>query len=955
MLSMNAICILQVMVGIFLMLYSNLLSINTRRKAPEKQQKKWFFLNILMAFFLFGYIAYIYILINKTLIPLEILTSSVFLGGAIFVWLVMNLTRAALHNINTTTAELTEKNRILEQEINKRIGIEKSLQKAQTQLEERVHERTIMLESTNTELEEAIELNKSTEAALRSTNAELNQIFETAGNGMRIIGCNFNVLRFNQPFLSLLGSHQGHLINNKCYELFPGENCNTADCALQRIKNGEEKVQIEITKTRPDGQQIQCDLSASAFRSSEGELLGIIESFTDITKQNEAKQQAEAANQAKSQFLANMSHEIRTPINGILGMTEICLDTELSMEQQDLLNTIMSEANTLLALVSDVLDFSKIEAGKLELEAIPFNLRNIIEDISTSIALRAHQKGLDFISYVCPSISPRLIGDPIRIKQILYNLASNALKFTAKGEIAVMVEKGAETPEEIEICLKVKDTGIGIAKEKQADIFKGFMQADSSTTRKYGGTGLGTTIAKQLTELLGGTIGVESYANQGSTFWVKLKFPRPAEQQMAQLAAEINLENTKVLLVTSNPSSSFVLTEYLESWGCLVTELPDHMNLSINDQSQPALQSPFDLIVADLQIFEMGGSLVLKNIKANPNLATIPTLALTSIGQKGDADFCRQIGVQGYLPKPIKQEELRKAIGLILNPAAQAITSHQALITKHLLKDESRSNVQILLAEDHPTNQQVARRHLEKAGYQVTIAENGHVALEKFKARQFNMILMDIDMPVLNGLESAAAIRAHEQKIAAMVSNKNRVEKHQIPIAAMTAHAKSEDREQCLLAGMDDYITKPLRRADLLRLVEKWTSDQPQQSSRPNSTDESGERNLAIDYAKAIEEFDGDEAFLQTVIDGFIEHSGKQLERIGEAIAIENSETVRKEAHAIKGGAGNLMAVPLAEAARQLEELATEAKLPLLEESFNQVKIELNRFINATEAPSPAG
>ncbi len=949
MLSVYTISITQVSFGILLMFYANILGFKTSSRVPGRLRGSWSFLNAFMGFFLLGYIGYIYLLINKPSLPLEILTASIFLGGAIFVCLVMTLTRSTLAGIHAANERLNEKYHDLEQEIDRRVTSEAALQQAQAQLEMRVLERTAELEATNQELQRAITLKESADAELRASHAELHQIFEAAGTGIRMIDCQGSLLRYNHSFASLAGTNPEEMANRKCHEVLSCDLCQTSECVRQSILNGQEQVQREVHFTRPDGQQLKCSLSASAFRSADGALLGIIESLTDVTRQDEAKQQAEAANQAKSQFLANMSHEIRTPINGILGMTELCLETELSKDQQELLDTIMSEANTLLATVSDVLDFSKIEAGKLHLEQTPFNPRNIIEDISTSVALRAHQKGLDFVSYVCPDIPSRLIGDPVRLKQIIYNLASNALKFTTDGEIAIMVEKGRETETEIELCFLVKDTGIGISEKQQKDIFSGFTQADSSTTRKFGGTGLGTTIAKQLTELMGGEIGLESQVEQGSSFRVKLKFIRPAEQQAPLLNHAIDLTDTRVLLVASNPSSSFVLTEYLQSWGCIITDLPAYMNHIINNESSQLLQSSFDLIVADLQILEMGGSQVLTSIKNNPTLQEIPTLALTSIGQKGDAEFCREIGIDGYLPKPIRQDELHKALALILFPPENnPAVSSKSLVTKHLLKDESRSHLQILIAEDHPTNQQVAQRHLEKAGYQVTIVGNGQLALEAVKTKQFSMILMDIDMPVMNGLEAARAIRSHEQKIASFTSDTTISPVKKIPIAAMTAHAKTEDREQCLACGMDDYISKPLRREDLLALVEKWAEQRI--SSNCTTAQTVTEHQIEpIDYAGALAEFDGDVDFLESVIDGFIAHSNEQFAQIETALENKDSEIVRKQAHAMKGGAANLLASPLSEAARQLEELAATGETDSLTECFIQLRKEFKCFSNQVE------
>ncbi len=797
---------------------------------------------------------------------------------------------------------------------------------------------------------DAVRANEDAVDSTRECSAtELEQIFDDVGCSLRVIDKDHRVIRFNRAFAELAETSAAELQGKKCFEMLPCPAHQTSECSLQKVMQSKKRHDTEILLQRKNGEQIDCALTASPHYSSDGELIGVIECFTDISKQLNAKNQAESASQAKSQFLANMSHEIRTPINGILGMTELCLDTALDKEQQELLETVFSEANSLLALVSDILDFSKIESGKLDLEKTSFSLRNIIENLATSIALRAYQKDLDFISYISPRIPAQLIGDPVRIKQILYNLASNALKFTNRGEISIMAEVVSEDDDSFDISFLVRDTGIGIPDDKQADIFSGFRQADSSTTRKYGGTGLGTTIAKQLTELMGGSIRLESTVDLGTSCWVTMNFKKTQTPSIDLLINQLDLKDTHVLLVTGNKTSNYALTEYLHSWGCTVTELSVYMSHLIDQEDITGhLQDSFDLIVADVHILEMGGKIILETIKNNPQLNAIPSLAITAIGQKGDAETCRQLGVNGYLHKPVKQDELYAVIAMIIGSHALSSNPDFAqLVTKHTLKDETRKNIQILLTEDHPTNQQVASRHLEKAGYQVTIANNGKEALDILKLKQFSLVLMDIDMPIMNGLEATEEIRSLEKKVIALAKDQD-ASVERMPIIAMTAHAKAEDRKNCLACGMDDFIAKPLRRVDLLAIVDKWAQSDKAPTIINDTPDETAQSQSAIDYPKALQEFEGDEEFLNNVLTGFINHTIEQLEKLDQAVAEQNIEVIRKEAHAIKGGAANLLATPLATTAKQIEETAkngdlekTVKLLPTLKTDFEQLRNEI--------------
>ena len=732
----------------------------------------------------------------------------------------------------------------------------------------------------------------------------------------------------------------------------------------------------EMQAARRDGTPIWISVNARAVRNSTGEFEFVEGSIEDITQKRQSeelhrqKEAAEAANRAKSDFLANMSHEIRTPLNGVVGMLELLSATPLDAQQRRYARVARTSAEALLSLINDILDFSKIEAGKLELDEIDFDLHALVEDMSEMFAPRAHEKKLELVCSIHPDVPAHVRGDPDRIRQVLVNLTGNALKFTERGEVVIDVRLVAETETDAKLQFAIRDTGIGIPLDQRDRLFKSFSQVDPSLTRKYGGTGLGLAVCKQLVELQGGSIQFESQEHQGSTFHFEIPLKKQASPGRKRVSPD-GLAQMRILIVDDNATNREILAAQLTGWHFQHTAVAGGVE-AINQLEQAAAAgNPYRLAILDMQMPEMNGLQLVREIKARPTIRDTTLLMLTSTGQIMSPQRMDELGLADCLPKPVRQSRLFDTIlDAVSGDGVRKSLADQLPATSASRRGAGR---RILLAEDNEVNQLVASSILQQFGYECRIVTNGEAAVEAVRDESYDLVLMDCQMPGMDGFEATRTIRREEQQASA----------GRLPIVALTANAIKGDRERCLTAGMDGYVAKPI---DTLRLIdtieallaaaeqvdaptlEKGTGSEPHVALDPHpgpplgacplfqhagqgdttgSDSPGSEPPNPIQVDSLLERCLGDVNLCRRVLRMFADGLPQHQRKIENAAAAADMEALTRAAHALKGSAGDVSAFPLWEAAAELEQLSRNAQHGAIPASCRRLNAELRRVLQA--------
>jgi PAS domain S-box-containing protein len=766
------------------------------------------------------------------------------------------------------------------------------------------------------------------EQALAESERSTRTILETAIEGVLMVDNDAIIMIANPALCTILARPQEEIIGHHIFDFVDEENRLIFVDQLDKRKKGHSGA-YEISLQRSDGVNVPCLFNASPFLDEKGVKKGSFALVTDITARKVAEEQvrrakeiAEEATKAKSDFLANMSHEIRTPMNAVIGMAHLALQTELTPKQADYVRKIQRSANSLLGIINDILDFSKIEAGKMHMESVDFSLDEVLDNVSTVVGVKVHEKELEFLMDTTQDVPLALVGDPLRLGQVLINLCNNAVKFTEEGEIVISTKLLEKQDEWVMLQFSVRDTGVGLTEEQRGKLFKAFSQADMSTTRKYGGTGLGLTISKRLVNMMGGEIWVESEAGKGSEFIFTAKFGLARKLSRRQLEPSVDLRGMRVLVVDDNASSREILQSLLETMTFDVT-VAASAEEGIAELEKEAQSRPYKLVVMDWRMPGMDGIKASALIKKHPSLTEKPKIIIaTAYGREEVMQKSEKVGVDGFLLKPVGQSVLFDAIMVAFGKEAP---EGEAIARVSRSDEEGLRNIRgamVLLAEDNEINQQVAEEILQQAGLVVRIANNGQEAVEMVRAENFDVVLMDIQMPVMGGFEATQEIRKDERF-------------KDLPIIAMTAHAMAGDREKSIEAGMDDHVTKPIDPDQLISALVKWIKPGKREISEGAGELLSETKEVedilpselpGISIASGLGRVSGNKQLYTKLLCKFNDGQENAVEQIKAALQSGDVETAARLAHTVKGVSGNLGGDNLYKAAADLEKAIKEGK-----------------------------